>query len=75
MVNDITLTPNTYRVLKGVPAEWWDEHEVVTSISVVHATTMADTRKRLAWLIAQQLVERRRTQTIAATTEIRRVGK
>lgn len=75
MTDDITLTKDTYEVLKRVPADWWNEDEVVLEISVALLQPRSRITKRLAHLLALHLVEKRRRQTIAPAIEIRRVGK
>jgi predicted transcriptional regulator len=75
MVEDITLTPGDFAVLSRVPLVWWDESNVVLEISFALTETKATVRKRLAHIVALRLVERRKRNTIAATTEIRRIAK
>lgn len=75
MVDDVTLSPETYRVFIRIPACWWSEQDAVADIAAVLEETQPSVRKRLQHLIALRLVERRLRQTITPTAEIRKVGK
>jgi RIO-like serine/threonine protein kinase len=75
MTEDITLTKDTYEVLKRVPADWWNEDEVKLEIGVALGMPPSRVTKRLAHLLQLRLVEKRRRPTITPTMEIRRVGK
>ena len=75
MVDDVLLTPQTYRVLERVPATWWDADQVVSEISLTLGLTVTDVRRRLANLTRLRLVESRKRNTIAPSMEIRKVGR
>jgi hypothetical protein len=75
MTDDITLTKDSYEVLKRVPVDWWDEVGVLEEIGVALKLRATVVKIRIQHLVRLRLVERRRRLTIDATPEIRRVGK
>jgi DNA-binding MarR family transcriptional regulator len=73
--NSVLLSPETYRVMRRVPATWWDEQQTVEEIAGTLGDAPTAIRRRIAHLVALGLVERRRRSTIAPTTELRRMVK
>lgn len=75
MVDDVLLTPATYRVLERVPSNWFDEQTARDAIARSLGLTVASVTQSLSHLCRLRLVERRRRNTIAPVTEIRRIGR
>lgn len=75
MLSDNTISAETYRLLQRVPTTWWTEDEAVHELSIAMCLTLRGVRSRLQFLIANQLVERRKSPGIVPATEIRRVGR
>lgn len=73
--DDILLTPVAYRVLERVPANWFDETAARKEIALALGVSMRSVTGCLGHLVKLQLVERRRSSTIAPHDEIRRVGR
>lgn len=75
MVDDVTLAPDTYDVLKMVPLGWASLPHVEQAIATATKKPLGDVRRRLTHLRGLQLIEYRRRQTIAPTFEVRRIAK
>lgn len=69
----ILLTPGDYAVLRRIPAYWFNEDEALSSIGAVVGEPVSVVRRRFTSLIARALVERRRSRSLAAPWEIRKV--
>lgn len=69
------LTPETYAVLVRVPEVWWREDETVMEIAERIHQTRGSVRRRLNALLALNLIEKRRRQTIDPYVEVRRIAK
>jgi hypothetical protein len=75
MVEDVTLSLDTYNVFKRVPECWWNEDEVIASIALSVVSPKKPIAARLAYLSSVGLVERRNSPTITHEREIRRTEK
>lgn len=75
LTSDVTLTPETYEVLKRVPPEWRDEADVIDGIAATTGQHGAAIHKRLTYLRSVALIERRRSPKITHQHEIRRTGR
>lgn len=75
MPADLTLTPADHAVLVRIPHVWWDENLVGCEIAQALHTTSGDVLRRIARFKVRGLVERRGGRTLAAQTEIRKVGR
>lgn len=69
------LTPDTYAVLRGVPAEWMDRELVVGELVVATKQGKTAVTKRLAWLLRLGLVECRGGHVVPPRIEVRKVAK
>lgn len=75
MPAELTLTPTDYEVLKRIPVEWYDENVVGAEIAQALSQRSGVVLRRIASFVRVGIVERRGGTTIAAKTEISRVGK
>jgi len=74
-VDALTLSPVTYQVYRRVPSLWWNETEIRTEIAAALNLSIANVARRLAPLVHNGLVERRRREALAPFYEIRRVKR
>jgi predicted transcriptional regulator len=75
MVDDVTLAPETYDVLKMVPLGWASLTHTEQAIATATKKPLGDVRRRLTQLRGLKLIEYRRRQTIAPSFEVRRIAK
>jgi hypothetical protein len=75
MPAELTLTPADYDVYRRIPEVWWDENVVGAEIAQRTNQRSGVVLRRIASFVRGGIVERRGGATIAAKTEIKRVGR